>query len=67
MDAVKIGEDAGRVWEALSFSNEGLSLSKVKKTTTLKDAEANLALGWLAREGKIIFIKKGNAINISLV
>ena len=66
MDTVQIGENAGRIWQTLSDQGE-MSLSQVKKKTTLKDLDASMALGWLAREDKIIFAKKGKSINVSLV
>ncbi len=49
----KIGENAGLVWAALQ--NGALAQRALKKATKLKDADLNLALGWLAREGKIAF------------
>lgn len=52
MNAALIGENAGLIWNALQ---EGaLSLKALKKATKLKEADLNLALGWLARENKII-------------
>ena len=49
----KIGENAGLIWAALQ--NGALAQKALKKATKLKDADLNLALGWLAREGKITF------------
>ena len=49
----KIGENAGAVWAALQ--NGALELKALKKATKLKNEELYLALGWLAREGKINF------------
>ncbi len=48
-----IGENAGAIWGALS--NGALGLKALKKATKLKNEELYLALGWLAREGKICF------------
>ena len=48
-----IGENAGAIWGALS--NGALGLKALKKATKLKNEELYLALGWLAREGKISF------------
>ncbi len=53
MLSVKIGENAGLVWNALQGG--ALSTKALKKATKLKEADLNLALGWLAREGKIAF------------
>ena len=53
MNAALIGENTGLIWNALQ---EGaLSLKALKKATKLKEADLNLALGWLARENKIYF------------
>ena len=49
----KIGENAGAVWAALQ--NGALELKALKKATKLKNEELYLALGWLAREGKVTF------------
>ena len=49
----KIGENAGAVWAALQ--NGALELKALKKATKLKNEELYLALGWLAREGKLTF------------
>ena len=49
----KIGENAGRVWNALQGGAQGLKA--LKKATKLKSDELTLALGWLAREGKVNF------------
>ncbi len=61
----KIGKNAGKIWNALN-DNGAMSMSQVKKETTLKDLEVNLALGWLARENKVVFAKKGKSTNICL-
>ena len=47
----KIGANAGLVWGALQ--NGALDLKALKKATKLKNEELYLALGWLAREGKL--------------
>jgi len=49
----KIGENAGLVWGALQNGAQGIKA--IKKATKLKNEELYLALGWLAREGKITF------------
>ncbi len=53
MITTKIGENAGLIWNALQGG--ALTTKALKKATKLKEAELNLALGWLAREGKISF------------
>lgn len=49
----KIGETAGLIWNALQGG--ALTTKALKKATKLKEAELNMALGWLAREGKVTF------------
>jgi hypothetical protein len=52
----KIGENAGAIWGALQNGAQGLKA--LKKATKLKNDELFLALGWLAREGKISFTEE---------
>ena len=49
----KIGISAGLVWTALQSGE--LNVKAVKKATKLTEKDLNLALGWLAREGKVKF------------
>lgn len=49
----KIGINAGLVWATLEKGE--LNVKAVKKATKLAEKDLNLALGWLAREGKIKF------------
>jgi len=60
----KIGENAGKIWQALE--NGALTLKSLKKATKLKDADLHLALGWLSREGKLNFATEGEDTKISL-
>lgn len=53
MNVELIGANAGKIWNALQ--NGALAQKALKKATKLKDADLNLALGWLAREGKLTF------------
>ena len=53
MITTKIGENAGLIWNALQGG--ALTLKALKKATKLKNDELYLALGWLAREGKVSF------------
>ncbi len=57
----KIGENAGAIWQALQ--NGALAQKALKKATKLKEAELAMALGWLAREGKVSF-QEGEADTI---
>jgi predicted transcriptional regulator len=49
---MKIGENAGRVYEYLRGKGK-VSFNHIVKGTNLKQKEADRAIGWLAREGKI--------------
>ena len=49
----KIGENAGAVWGALQNGAQGVKA--LKKATKLKNEDLYMALGWLAREGKLHF------------
>ena len=53
MNIEKIGENAGLIWNALQGG--ALTTKALKKATKLKEADLNLALGWLAREDKLTF------------
>ncbi|HOX05483.1 MAG TPA: winged helix-turn-helix domain-containing protein [Planctomycetota bacterium] len=48
----QIGEAAGKVWQVLS--RNPLALGQLPKVTGLPVDLANQALGWLAREGKVV-------------
>lgn len=61
----EIGNNAGLIWNALSEGE--LEVKAVKKAVKLTEKNLNLALGWLAREGKISFRKEGKELFISLV
>lgn len=50
-----IGTNAGLVWNALNESGK-MSIKTVKKATKIKaEKDVYAALGWLAKEGKLIF------------
>lgn len=53
-----IGKTAGKVWEYLADNGE-TTIANLKKELSLKADEASMALGWLAREDKLDFVKKG--------
>ncbi|MBQ7530615.1 MAG: winged helix-turn-helix domain-containing protein [Paludibacteraceae bacterium] len=65
MNVEMIGANAGKIWNALQ--NGAQSSKALKKATKLKEAELNLALGWLAREGKLTFTELEDEIIIALV
>ncbi len=61
----KIGNNAGLIWNALS--NGELEVKAIKKATKLTEKDLNLALGWLAREGKVSFNEVEKELFVSLV
>jgi len=61
----KIGTNAGLIWTALEGGE--LNVKAVKKATKLAEKDLNLALGWLAREGKIKFNEVEGDLFVSLV
>ncbi len=54
MDKYTIGKNAGIVWNILNDGRKW-SYEDLKKTTNLSDRDLNAAIGWLAREDKILF------------
>lgn len=61
-----IGTNAGIIWTSLSETNDQ-TLKGLKKSTKLKEKDLYMALGWLAREGKIKFVEEEDDIIIELV
>ena len=61
-----IGEAAGVIWGYLD-RNGNISTAALVKGTKLKQREADRAIGWLAREGKIRIEKTKKGELISLV
>ncbi len=60
----KIGENAGAIWGALQ--NGALGIKALKKATKLKNEELYMALGWLAREGKVILAEGEAEMEVAL-
>lgn len=61
----KIGANAGMVWTALQ--NGELEVKSLKKATKLTEKDLNMALGWLAREGKVSFREEDKDFFVALV
>ena len=49
-----IGENAGKIWRLLNKNGE-MQLAELLKTSNIEEADFNMSIGWLAREGKIAF------------
>jgi len=61
----KIGNDAGLVWKVLD--EQGMkSVKELKKAAKLNDKEIYAAIGWLAREEKLVFHQEEDDWFISL-
>lgn len=60
----KIGNNAGLVWAALENGEQ--NLKAVKKATKLNEKDLNMAIGWLAREGKLKFREDDAEVFVSL-
>ena len=60
-----IGQVAGAIWHALNTHGE-LSLARLKKLVEGKGPIFDWAVGWLAREGKIIVTAKKRSFSIRL-
>lgn len=61
----KIGINAGLIWNALAKGE--LNTKAIKKTTKLAEKELTMALGWLAREGKVSFSEQESELVVTLV
>ena len=53
MNTDTIGANAGAIWQVLNAA-EAMGTKQIKKDTKLTDKELYAAIGWLAREGKIM-------------
>lgn len=66
MNVETIGTNAGLIWNALN-ENKSMTLKDLKKATKLKEKEAFLSLGWLAREGKVSLEEAEKDVIITLL
>lgn len=64
----KIGTAAGTVWCVLAEKEGNVEMTALKKATGLSEAEFNMAIGWLAREDKLVYsVEKKGRKNIETV
>lgn len=61
----KIGTNAGLIWTALE--NGEMEFKALAKAAKLTQRDAQVALGWLAREGKVSFREDDKDLYIALV
>ena len=61
----EIGITAGMIWHALNAKGE-LSLAQLKKEVNAKSPLFDWAIGWLAREGKIVITGEKRSFRVAL-
>ncbi len=64
----EIGSVAGAIWQILRDKGE-MTVAALKKSAASKGAKEPVldwAIGWLAREEKLVFRKERNTVKISL-
>ncbi len=61
----EIGTVAGEIWQVLNTKNE-LTLSQVKKAVRRKAPVLDWAIGWLAREDKIVITRQKDSFSLRL-
>ncbi len=61
----EIGLMAGKVWQTLETKGE-MSLASLKKTLGTRELTADWAIGWLAREDKLVLRKERNTVKVAL-
>ena len=67
MNNETIGTNAGLVWGALNEKN-GQTVKELKKTTKIKtDKVLFSAIGWLAREGKVVLEDVEEDVKVTLL
>lgn len=63
----QIGTNAGLVWEALNKSKKPLTVKEIKTKSGIRtEREVQYALGWLAKEGKLVFEGEDREMTIKL-
>lgn len=61
----KIGTNAGKVWAQLDEDGR-LNIKQLKKAVKLTDKDLYAALGWLARENKLVLQQIEKELYVSL-
>ena len=61
----EIGETAGKLWQFLK-EHPSATMEQIAKELSLKEASVCMAIGWLAREGKLAFESEGKKTKLSL-
>lgn len=66
METLQIGSDAGIIWQVIN-DNKDIKITDLKKLTKMEIKNIYLALGWLAKENKVIFSERENELAICLI
>lgn len=61
----EIGNAAGTIWRILAGKGP-LPLTQLKREAGLADQLLFMAVGWLAREGKVDVMKDGRTLRVAL-
>jgi predicted transcriptional regulator len=62
----RIGELAGEVFDHLKEQEQN-SVTAVSRAVDAPQTKVNMAIGWLAREGKLDFVSEGRGTSIQLL
>jgi Mn-dependent DtxR family transcriptional regulator len=65
MITAEIGFNAGKIWELLNEKGEQPVKEMIKKLK-LSTSDFHMAMGWLAREGKISYSENKGIMSVSL-
>ena len=60
-----VGETAGKVFKQLNAKGQ-MSMTRLKKEVGENDMMTTMAVGWLAREGKVDLTKVRNVLKVTL-
>lgn len=61
----RVGSAAGVIWRYLHAHGDA-TIRRLKKETKLSDQVLLMAIGWLAREDKLVLTRAGSTLKISL-
>ena len=61
----EIGSAAGKIWHALDAKGE-LSLTQLKREVNWKTPIFDWAIGWLAREDKVVITREKRSFRVCL-
>jgi hypothetical protein len=62
----EIGFNAGKIWSYLNNKNEPVDVLELKFQLKLTNTDLYLALGWLSREDKVVYLIENNRIKVKL-